>query len=86
MTKKAWRSARPVVRFTVGPDDEVVTVSTRVPEYGGETLTSAHSVGIRYERETPTKVWVDGHDEQGSVLGVLFLLTLSLCALYQVVR
>jgi hypothetical protein len=80
------RSYHPVVEFTAGPDDRLVTATTWVPADVGERLTSGRRVAIRYDPKTPTKVWIEGHEASGSVLGVLFLVLLAVGMFSHAVR
>jgi Protein of unknown function (DUF3592) len=80
------RSYHPVVEFTAGPDDRLVTATAWVPENVGERLTTGRRVAIRYDAKTPTKVWIEGHETSGSVFGVLFMLLLAVGMFCQAVR
>jgi hypothetical protein len=63
-----------VVRFDAGPGHGVVTARVWVPDHTVERMTAGQQVRIRYDARKPDEVWLEGHTDSPSLLGVVFLL------------
>ena len=82
----AGRAHRPLLRFAAGQDNHEVTTRVSVQLYSIERMAAGDTVRIRYDPRAPTTVWIEGHENQVSVLGVLLLLLLAAGAFHGALR
>ncbi|GAA2459580.1 DUF3592 domain-containing protein [Streptomyces macrosporus] len=74
---------QPVVEFRAGPEGRVMRCRPPLPELARNTVKSGQRVNLRYDREDPTRTWVDGHEPEPSLMGVALWLLIAAGMLFQ---